>query len=124
MNFKEKYVHIAVGLIVAAILTYIVCENIYQWFAWNAAPNLDQPYGAEIQWDRVWVFWAGLSFFSIPVGFGIGVAVSVLFSRASWFIRSRIMDLRSLGVSFLSLAIFFSLQAKSDQSISIKKENF
>jgi len=94
LNFKEKYVHIVAGLIVAAILTYIVCDNIYEWFAWNAAPNLDQPYGSEIQWDRVWVFWAGLSFFSIPVGFGIGVAGSVLFSRMSWFIRSRIMDLK------------------------------
>ena len=78
----------------AAILTYIVCDNIYEWFAWNAASNLDQPYGSEIQWDRVWVFWAGLSFFSIPVGFGIGVAGAVLLSRLSWFIRSRLMDLR------------------------------
>ena len=94
LNFKEKYIHIAVGLILAAILTYIVCDNIYEWFAWNAAPNLDQPYGSEIQWDRVWVFWAGLSFFSIPVGFGIGVAVSVLFSRLSWLVRSRVMDYR------------------------------
>ena len=94
MNFKEKYVHIAAGLIVAAILTYIVCNTIYERFAIIAAPNMDQIYGMAIEWDRIWVFWVGSSFFSIPVGFGIGVAGSVLFSRMSWFIRSRIMDLR------------------------------
>ena len=94
MNLKEKYVHIAVGLIVAAILTYMVCNTIYERFAIIAAPNMDQIYGMAIEWDRIWVFWVGSAFFSIPVGFGIGVAISVLFSRASWFIRSRVMDLR------------------------------
>lgn len=91
-RFKDKYVHVTVGFATALVLSYFVCNTIYQRFAWMAAPNMDLPYGSEIQWDMLWVVWGGALFFSIPVGFGIGIAVSVLMSRLLWVVKSKIID--------------------------------
>ncbi|HCG90547.1 MAG TPA: hypothetical protein DEZ08_01730 [Dehalococcoidia bacterium] len=92
---KKSYIHILIAVALGIIIATIGYDRIYDYFAWNAAPNIDQPYGMDMQWDVIIVFMIASTFFTFPIGFGVGLAVSSFLAKVIWFIEGKIIDHKS-----------------------------
>jgi hypothetical protein len=49
----------------------------------------------DMQWDVIIVFMIASTFFTFPIGFGVGLAVSSFLAKVIWFIEGKIIDLKS-----------------------------